>query len=132
MEMNTANTKPTRRIFLVDASGAFLTAVLSGIVLPHFQPFLGMPAKALICLGLVGALYTLYSFTCWYFNVGNWPFFLRIVIVANVVYCCLLLGLILFFYDRLTRFGLIYFLLEIVVIITLALIETRILSKRTR
>jgi len=96
-----------KRLFLLDGLGAFLTAFFLGVVLVTFEDKFGMPQKVL-------------------YAKNNWRPYLKIIAVANLLYCCLTFGLVIFFYSKLTQLGLIYFLLEIFIIINLAIIELKV------
>ncbi len=51
-----------RRIVLVDAIGALVTAVLVGLVLPLFEPYIGVSRTSLHVLGAIATAYTVLSF----------------------------------------------------------------------
>lgn len=54
--------------------------------------------------------------------------FLKAIMVANLLYCCLTLGLIIYYYSVLTVIGITYFLAEIAVVVGLARLELQILQ----
>jgi hypothetical protein len=105
--------------------------LLSGVILVKFQSFSGMPEKVLYALSFIACVYALYSFCCYFLKVNHWRFFLCIVILANTLYCLLIIGLIIYFYAALTPLGLIYFLLESGVICLLIFVEIRLLLKQS-
>jgi len=51
------------------------------------------------------------------------------IIIANLVYCCLTIVLVFYFYQKLTILGLSYFLLELLMISGLIIIERMAFSK---
>jgi hypothetical protein len=114
-----------KRLFLLDSLGAFLTASLLLAVLRPFEPVFGMPGRVVLLLAGIALLFALYSLCCYFFVAGRWRLFLKIIWAANLLYCGLTAGLLLFFYARLTPLGVGYFLGEIVVIAGLARIERK-------
>lgn len=118
-----------KRLFIVDGFGAFLTAFFLVAILVPFEDSFGMPRTILYSLSSVACIYAIYSFCCSFFISSNWPPYLKAIKIANMLYCCLTMGLMVYFYQRLTILGLIYFSLEIMVISGLIFIELMVLSK---
>ena len=115
-----------KRILLVDGAGALLSAFLLGGVLTTYEPHFGMPVLALYPLAAIAAGFSLYSFLSFFFGGENWRTLLKGIAVANLLYCCLTMGLVIFKFAALTALGLIYFAVEIAVIVVLATLELRI------
>ena len=115
-----------RLIFLVDGCGAALSAFLLGVVLVKFEDVIGMPRQTLFYLALIAVGFAMYSF----FNsirIGkNWRTFLKIIAFANLSYCALTFGLLFYHQSELTTLGVVYFLLEIPIIVSLAIFELKI------
>ena len=114
-----------RILFLIDSLGALLSSVMLGLVLVQFEQIIGMPKEVLYYLALAAIVFFLYSFCLFLWFPDNWRGFLRIIAVANLIYCGVTLSLIVFLHTQLTTLGLFYFILEIIVIIVLAMIEWR-------
>ncbi len=121
-----------KRLFLVDGLGALLTALLLGVVLVRFEVLFGMPKTTLYLLSLIAIVYTIYSFCCCFFNFSNWRPYLKAIIIANILYCILTTWLVFYFFSLLTILGLVYFLLEIIVICFLIVIELRVFTNKNR
>jgi hypothetical protein len=119
-----------KRLFLIDGLGAFLTAFFLGVILSRFENIFGMPHRVLYVLSLVACLYTIYSCCCWFFVSDNWHPYLKGIAIANVIYLCITSGLVFYHYQRLTSVGLLYFLLELIVMSGLIVIELKMLSRR--
>lgn len=117
-----------KKLFLVDGFGALLTAVLLLTVLSRFEDHFGMPRNVVYFLSAVAFAFAIYSFCCSVFVSRNWSNYLKIISIANITYCCLTFGLILYFFQKLTILGLVYFLLEIVVISCLVVLEFKVIS----
>jgi hypothetical protein len=112
-----------KRIFLADGAGALLTAFLLAVVVAGFETKFGMPRKVLYSLSLVACLFCIYSFACYFFTPVRWQPWLKLIAIANLLYCCATVALVCWFYQRLTPLGLIYFLLEMAVILILVRFE---------
>lgn len=118
-------TSNPKNIFLLDSIGAFLTAFLLGFILIRFQNAFGIPQKTLYFLSALALTFALYSLCCYYFISSKWNNFLSIIVVANILYCCLTTGLIFYHFQTLTILGLTYFILEIIIIVCLIFIEIK-------
>lgn len=118
-----------KRLFLIDAIGALVSAVMLGFVLTGFESSFGMPVKTLRILAIIPVLYFFYSFTCFVKTPRNWRKYLRAIAAANVSYCALTFGLLFYHFGPLTLLGIGYFVGEMVIILALALVELR-LSNR--
>jgi hypothetical protein len=122
-------TSNSKRIFLIDGLGAMLSAFFLGVILVKFEDSFGMPRAILYALSSVACLFAIYSFCCYFFNFSHWQTYLKAIIVANTVYCCLTIGFVFFFYKSLTILGLIYFVLELIVMVVLIYIERKVQLK---
>lgn len=118
-----------RRIFLIDGVGAVLTAFLLCVVLASFQSFFGMPVRVLYVLGAVAVVFAAYSFSCYCWLKRNHRSFLAAIIIANLLYAVLSLGLVIYYFPQLSSWGLLYFAGEIIVILVLVSIEYRCLKR---
>ena len=118
-----------RRIFLLDGAGAVLTALLLCVVLASFESFFGMPVRVLYVLGAVAAVFAVYSFSCYCWLKRNHRSFLAAIIIANLLYAVLSLGLVIYYFPQLSNWGLLYFAGEIIVILVLVAIEYRCLKR---
>lgn len=114
-----------RIMLLIDAGGAFFTAFMLGIVLAKNTVLFGMPTYVLQPLSAVAACFALYSF-CGYLFAKKYKLYISIIALANFCYCIVSSAVIIKYYQDLTTFGLIYFLGEIAVILSLVAIELRI------
>jgi hypothetical protein len=112
-----------RRVFLIDSFGAFLTAFVLGAILSKLQKDFGMTQEVLYPLAIVALVYAIYSIGCYFGVKENWRPYLLALIIANLVYSCITIGLVILFYHRLTSLGLTYFLGEVIVIGGLIFLE---------
>lgn len=110
-------------LFLIDGFGALLTALILFSILRPFNRYFGMPKSVLTILSIIALAFCLYSMSCFYLVKEKWKSFLKAVSTGNLIYCCITIGLIVYYYDQLTVLGIVYFLLEIAVICGLVFLE---------
>ena len=122
--MNKVTLTP-KRLFLIDSLGGLLSAFLLGIVLPRFEATFGMPQKVLYSLSCLACICATYSFLNYWRMKENWRPYLKGIAIANVLYCCLTIGLVIYHRTTLTNWGVSYFLLEMVIIISIVITELR-------
>lgn len=68
--MNTSIFK-SRKIFLIDAAGAMLSA--ASLLIPyHFDTIFGMPKSAVMSFIVIALFYLVYSFTIYRNNIANY------------------------------------------------------------
>ena len=118
-----------RKLFLIDGLGGGLSAFSLGIVLANYESTFGMPKHELFYLSLVACLFAIYSLSCYLFKPKNWRAFIKFIAIANLCYCIITLILVFKLQEDLTHFGTLYFLLEIVIVVSLAMLELRTSSK---
>ena len=119
----------TDNVFLVDAIGALLSTLLLGVVLVHFELYIGMPQSVLFPLAFVAALFTLYSGICHFFVKANWKPYLRIIAIANALYCLASIIVVAYHYEQLTTLGVFYFLGEFAIISIIVTSEYKLIKK---
>jgi hypothetical protein len=117
-----------KKLFLIDGLGAFLTAFFLFVILRTFNEYIGMPKSILTLLSIIALVFGVYSFSCFFFLNKNRKPFLLTICIANILYCCLTLGLIIYYFPQLTILGITYFLLEIIVIGVLVYYEINVLK----
>ncbi|WP_166921849.1 hypothetical protein [Flavobacterium poyangense] len=117
-----------KTIFLIDGSGALLTATLLLFVLRPFDFYFGMPTEILTVLSVTAFFFAFYSFFCFIQPKPNLQKLLKPIILANSIYCITTLGLVFFFINRLTALGILYFIGELLIICGLIYVELKILK----
>lgn len=118
-----------RTLFLIDSLGAALTAFFLFVIMRQFNEYFGMPTTALTYLFVIAICFSIYSAVCFLFLKGCWTPFIRIIGVANLLYCALTIGLLIKYYPLLTIIEATYFLVEIVIICGLSYIELKVSSR---
>jgi hypothetical protein len=123
-----------RILFLVDSVGALLTTLSLFVVLRTFHELIGMPLSVLTYLSILSACFCLYSAACFLFLKRNWVPFIRVIGIANLLYCVLTMTLVLVYFHQLTAFGIAYFLGEIMIVGFIVYIELQVAKaiKKTR
>lgn len=110
-------------IFLIDGIGAIVSILFLGGILATFETHFGMPKHILYMLCGMAVFFATYSMTCYFFLKKRFSFYLKGIILLNTLYCGLTISLIFHYYPQLTQLGIIYFILELIVIFTLILFE---------
>lgn len=114
-----------RNLFLIDSMGALVSAALLGLVLANFEDIFGMSQKVLYPLAFTACGFALYSMLCFLIQPKNWRLYLKIIAIVNLLYCGLTLGLVIDRRAELSVFGWMYFVGEVVVVASLAMIELK-------
>ena len=119
-----------RNVFLLDGIGALVSSLLLVVLLAPFESFFGMPTNYVYQLAIPAFVFAVYSIACYVFNPNNWQPFMKLIALANFIYCCVTFYLILKLFYRLTQFGVLYFLLEIAVIFMVIALEINTIRKQ--
>jgi hypothetical protein len=112
-------------VFLLDGTGALLSAVLLVFLVAPFESFFGLSSKIAYYLSIPAFCFALYSLSCYFLHVRHWKPYMRLIAIANFVYCCVTFGLVVQQYRSLTVFGILYFLGELIIILSLIGIELK-------
>lgn len=112
-----------KALFLIDSIGAFTTAFFLFVIMRQFNEYFGMPKTILTYLSAIAISFCMYSTVCFLFLKARWTPFIRLIGIANLLYCVLTTGLLIKYYPSLTIIGMIYFWGEIVIICGLSYIE---------
>lgn len=120
-----------KNIFIIDGFGALLTALLLFFVLRNFNRFFGLSKITLEYLSLLALVFSVYSLFCFLLITKNWKAYLKIICTANIFYCLLTFGIILYYYQSISVFGIAYFLGEIIVMCGIIFFEIRTIRSKT-
>lgn len=126
--INRLSSNPNR-LFLLDGIGAFVSAFFLGIVLVNLESQIRMPIQILYMLAVIALVFAGYSITCYFINPKNWKSYLRLITTANTLYCTFTLGLVMYFFERLTLLAITYFVVEMIVVSIVIRIEILVISK---
>jgi hypothetical protein len=122
-------TEKQKTLFLIDSTGAFMTAFFLFVIVRQFDEYFGMPKKELTYLSVTAVCFCIYSAACFLFLKGGFTPFIRFIGIANLIYCALTIGLLIKYYSLLTIIGTIYFLIEIVIICGLSYVELNVATR---
>jgi len=114
-----------RIMFLIDGVGATVSASLMGLVIAQFVPIFGMPSSSAYVLAAIPILYIVYSFYHYFRLPKDWQVNLKLIAAANLLYCFISIGLVFYHFEELTKLGLAYFLIEIIVVLGVVVMELR-------
>jgi hypothetical protein len=113
----------------MDGLGGMISALLLGVILARFETTFGMPRKVLYLLSCLACVYAAYSFLNYWRMKENWKPYMQGIAIANSLYCCLTIGLVIYHHQELTILGVLYFLLEVLIIISLITMELKTVSE---
>lgn len=114
-----------RHLFAIDGAGALLSALLLALVLPAVQHLIGMPRPALYLLAAFPILFASYDAWCYLRLRRPHAPYLRMIGTANLLYCALSVGLLIYHFHLLTPIGMAYFMGELLIVLFLAILELR-------
>ncbi len=114
-----------KNIFLIDGIGGFLSALTLGIILTMLE--IGLPDQILFTLSSIAFIYGIYSLSC-HFGKKTQPIWLKVISIANLTYCLATIVILFLYYKQMTTLGIIYFILEILIIFTVVWIEFRLIT----
>lgn len=112
-----------KKLFLIDSLGATLTALLLGVLLPNVREYIGMPSKVLYVLAAQAFLYAVYSMLMYLSSIKKWQPYMKGIAIANAFYCVITISLMSYFHPQLTALGIAYFLVEVIIIMSLSVLE---------
>ncbi len=116
-------------LFLIDSFGAFFTSFFLFVLSRNFNEYLGMPTRILISLSVIATCFCIYSMACFLFLKENWTPFISIISIANLIYCILTIGFLIYYFNQIKNLELTYFLTEITIIFALVYIEINVAKK---
>ena len=121
-------------MFLIYPSGSgsfnlvlISTSTKSPLIAP-FKSFFGFPAFAAINLAALPVIFSIYSLSC-YWSKSKSAIYLKIISIANLTYCLITVGLVIYYFTKITIFGIVYFLIEKMIVIPLAVWEWKMAYK---
>ncbi|MRI00457.1 hypothetical protein GH721_07900 [Kriegella sp. EG-1] len=124
LRLNTLIKNP-KQLFLIDATGAVISAFFLGVVLVQLNNYVGLSRNTLYILAVIPCFFAVYSFSSYFFIKRNFRPFLGVIAIANLLYCCLTLILLFVHFEDLTVLGVSYFLIELIVVIIISIIELK-------
>lgn len=118
-----------RQLFLADAIGAAVSALLMTFVLVRHASFFGIPESALFVLASIPVAFACFDLVCYFRCKKQFNVFLQTIAALNFSYCCVSVALACFHHDSLTIWGWLYVFAEVLIVGGLARFEWRIAKK---
>ena len=116
------------KVFIIDGLGAMLSTFLLGYVSVKFENIFGMPSKTLYTLAALPVFITFYDFYC-IRKKDDLGHFMKGIAIINLTYCCLSILFAFYHLGTITIFGWSYLIIEILILITLAIIEYKVAKR---
>lgn len=111
-----------KNIFLIDGSGALLSSLSTGVVLPYFYQWTGIPTSMSSPLAVLGLMFAIFSWSCFWFVKKTKPWMLSAIIFANSFYCLLVLTLMIT-HNEINLWGHVFFAGEIFILAGVIFVE---------
>lgn len=122
----------TKKVLLLDAAGAALSAFLLGVVLRIYQSHVGIPDHILLLLAGLAVCFFVIDMIAYFAIPRRAALILRCMAIVNICYALLSLGLALIHRGELTLLGWVYVIAEIAVLMILSRYEWRVASNALR
>lgn len=84
-----------------------------------------MPKHALNLFCFLALGYAVFSLSTYFRNVDNWRPYMKIIALANLFHCVLTAIFLIYYNASITGIGLLYFVVEIIIVVTLAVYELK-------
>lgn len=120
-----------KRIFLIDAIGAFLSFVCLKFVLPTLQEHVGLSVDILQLLSIPALCFLLISGASFIGMLRPAWKYLRLIIQLNLGYAIITTTVLILYRTEVLTLGWIYFLGELVILLLLVWLEKTLLSRMT-
>ena len=112
-----------KKLLLVDAFGALATAILISQIIARNETVFGLPSHACHTLAAIACVYFIVSSIGSQLNRSKQLLFLKIIIVANSIYCLITLSVLFNYRSEITLWGVGYFVSELLIIMSLVFFE---------
>jgi hypothetical protein len=116
-------------VFLLDALGAFASLLLLFFLIVPNENFFGLSHSTAIYLSIPILGLLIFSTSCFFSKPQNWKLLMKFVVFGNLAYCLFTAIIILQNFKELTHLGVLYFLIEVMVIILIVRIEIATIRK---
>jgi len=122
-------TENPKKLLLIDSVGALMSAFSLFVIVRQFNEYFGMPQHILTYLSVIAVSFSIYSAACYFLLKERLKPYIRIIGIANIVYCASTLALLITFHSLLTVLGIAYFSIEILIICGLSYVELNVAAK---
>ncbi len=121
--------KYPKLLFLIDGMGAMISAFWLGIIFVSVESLIGIPPSTLYLLAAIPVFFVIFDFYSYQKEKNALRALLKIIAIMNLLYCLLSLGLAFLHRQTITPLGWTYIIVEIILIITLAILELEVAKK---
>lgn len=115
-------------IFLIDGLGAMLSTIGLIVILGNQTAF-GISINTLYPFLCLGIMYSCNSMRCYFFKPLKLQMNLQIVAILNLVYLGAVIILIFKKLSTLTKYGIAYFIIEAIIILSISAYEFKIIKR---
>ena len=119
-----------RRLFLIDAIGAAVSALLMAFVLVKHAPIFGIPKPALYLLASLPCAFGCFDVLCFFLCKNRFKICLLTIAILNFSYCVVSVAVASCHCDSLTVWGGAYVFAEVLIVGALARFEWYVGKKR--
>lgn len=119
-----------KMLFLIDGFGAILSAFLIGVLLVKFENYIGIPSSTLYFLATLPILFAAYDLYCFRKQNEKLGRYLKGIAIINLLYCFLSIGFAFYHSRTITNLGWTYIMVEILIVVTLAILELEIAKRK--
>ncbi|WP_066758838.1 hypothetical protein [Crocinitomix algicola] len=118
-----------KKLFLIDALGALISAFLLGVLLVEFKAYFGIPPGTLYILAAIPVFYAIYDCYAFLKKDNFTRNRLKIIAIANLCYCFVSLLFTIYHYHQILFWGWIYIISELFIVCLLANFELKMVRK---
>ena len=118
--------KQPKKLILLDAIGALLSAFLLGVVLVRWQHLVGISVPTLYLLAAIPVLFILYDLFYFAKKDHNLSRPLKTLAIMNAGYCILSICTACYEHTKITPLGWAYLSIEILLVLSIALVEYKV------
>lgn len=119
-----------RKIFLIDAIGALISALLLFLVVGRLQPSFGISYDTIFSLAIIACNYFFFSLYCYLFLYKK-PFrYLKMITLLNGLYSVFILVLFYHEFNTLAPLGKVYMIGDAAIVFAIATAEYMYIRKR--
>lgn len=116
----------SKNIFLLDGLGALVSASIMGLIIAQQVSFFGLPTNAAYFLAAFPCFFFIFSIYTHLNLPKDWISNLKMISIANLLYCFISIGVVFYHFETLTNIGIVYFVLEIIVVLMVVVLELRV------
>jgi hypothetical protein len=121
-----------KKLLILDAVGAFVTARTLFIIAKYFSHQFGIAQQSVFQLSAVAVVFCIFSSVSALFVKRNLAPFINIIAYANISYVLYTIILLLSNSTQVTSIAYVYFAIEAFIVLTLAYIELSVVAKKNQ